>query len=116
MQEPEKLARPNLRDVPSVDQLLRTRAARELRGVLGIRKLTHIARYVIAEIRTSVRAGSIESNGLLDEAVRRMEATARDESQAGIKPVINATGVLLHTNLGRAPLSRAAIDALNDAA
>jgi L-seryl-tRNA(Ser) seleniumtransferase len=118
MQEPEKLARPNLRDVPSVDQLLRTGAARELRGVVGIRKLTHIARSVIADIRTSVRAGSIapESNGLLGEAVRRMEATARGESQARIKPVINATGVLLHTNLGRAPLSQAAIEALDDAA
>jgi L-seryl-tRNA(Ser) seleniumtransferase len=45
-----------------------------------------------------------------------MEASARRESQAGIKPVINATGVLLHTNLGRAPLSEAARIAINDAA
>ena len=45
-----------------------------------------------------------------------MEASARRESQSGIKPVINATGVLLHTNLGRAPLSEAARAAMNDAA
>ena len=45
-----------------------------------------------------------------------MEASARRESQAGIKPVINATGVLLHTNLGRAPLSEAARAAMDDAA
>jgi L-seryl-tRNA(Ser) seleniumtransferase len=45
-----------------------------------------------------------------------MEATAERESQSGIKAVINATGVLLHTNLGRAPLSQAAREAINEAA
>jgi L-seryl-tRNA(Ser) seleniumtransferase len=45
-----------------------------------------------------------------------MEAAAERESQSGIKAVINATGVLLHTNLGRAPLSQAAREAINEAA
>jgi len=108
----------NLRHVPSVDQLLRTDAARELRGLVGIRRLTNIARSVIAEIRALVRDGSIVTvgNGLLGEAVKRMEASARSEGQAGIKAVINATGVVLHTNLGRAPLSEAARAAIQDAA
>src|SRR6185312_967281 len=43
-------------------------------------------------------------------------ATAERESQSGIKAVINATGVLLHTNLGRAPLSQAARAAIEEAA
>jgi L-seryl-tRNA(Ser) seleniumtransferase len=108
----------NLRQVPSVDQLLRTEAARELRATIGLRKLTSIARSVIAEIRASVRDGSADStsNGLLTEAIRRMEASAKREGQAGIKAVINATGVLLHTNLGRAPLSQAARTAIDEAA
>jgi len=107
----------NLRHVPSVDQLLRTDEARELRERVGPRRATNIARSVIAEIRTLVRDGAAEptSNGLLAEAVRRMEATAARESQAGLKAVINATGVLLHTNLGRAPLSDAAHAALDEA-
>src|ERR1043165_6407082 len=105
----------NMRRVPSVDQLLRTDAARELRDRVGTRRATNIARSVIAEIRALVRAGLAEptSNGLLAEAVRRLEATAQREAQAGIRRVINATGVVLHTNLGRAPLSnpaRAAVD------
>ena len=105
----------NLRHVPSVDQLLRTDAASALRERVGPRRATNIARSVIAEVRALVRDGAAEptSDGLLAEAVRRLEATAERESQAGIKAVINATGVLLHTNLGRAPLSpsaRAAID------
>jgi L-seryl-tRNA(Ser) seleniumtransferase len=108
----------NLRHVPSVDQLLRTDAARELRDRVGTRRATNIARSVIAEIRALVRDGTAEttSNGLLTEAVQRIEATAERESQSGIKAVINATGVLLHTNLGRAPLSQAARDAIEEAA
>lgn len=105
----------NLRHVPSVDQLLRTDAARELRERVGTRKATNIARSVIAEIRALVRSGTA-GDGLLAEAIRRMEATAQRESQSGIKAVINATGVLLHTNLGRAPLSQAAREAINEAA
>src|SRR5919205_2165943 len=106
----------NLRHVPSVDQLLRTEAALALRDRVGARRATNIARAVIAEIRALVREGAVEANGLLAEAVRRLEATAERESQSGIKAVINATGVLLHTNLGRAPLSSAARDAIDEAA
>ena len=113
----------SLRLVPSVDQLLRTEAARELRGLVGIKRLTNIARSVTAEIRTLIRNDEefLKTNGnqaevLLAEAVKRMEASARRESQTGIRPVINATGVLLHTNLGRAPLSEAARAAMDEAA
>ena len=112
----EKSKRPGLRDVPSVDQLLRTDAARELRDLVGIRRLTNIARSVTAEIRSLIRDNGDYAGSLLEEAVKRMDASARREGQAGIKPVINATGVLLHTNLGRAPLSEAARAAMNDAA
>ena len=108
----------NLRHVPSVDQLLRTDEARALRDRVGARRATNIARSAIAEVRAMVRDGAAEttSNGLLAEAVRRMEATAARESQSGIKACINATGVLLHTNLGRAPLSQAARAAIEEAA
>ena len=123
MSESEKTGRANLRHVPSVDQLLRTGVARELRGLVGIRRLTNIARSVTAEIRSLVQndAGSFATNGdyaelLLSEAVRRMEASARSEGRAGIKNVINATGVVLHTNLGRAPLSQSARAAIDEAA
>src|SRR5215204_522402 len=113
-----KIPNASLRDVPSVDQLLRTDEARELRGLVGIRKLTNIARAVIAEIRALVRDGSVPlpGNGLLTEAIKRIEESVRSEGQAGIKAVINATGVVLHTNLGRAPLSQSAKAAIDEAA
>jgi L-seryl-tRNA(Ser) seleniumtransferase len=123
MSKPDQTGHATLRNVPSVDQLLRTDAARELRGVVGIRRLTNIARSVTAEIRSLVRndpefsaAEGDGANRLLAEAVKRMEMTARRESQAGIKRVINASGVLLHTNLGRAPLSESARAAVEEAA
>jgi L-seryl-tRNA(Ser) seleniumtransferase len=116
MAKPEKQA--TLRHVPSVDQLLRSEAARELREVVGLRRLTNIARVVTAEIRASVRSGELNGGDaarLLAEAIERMQANARSESQAGLKTVINATGVILHTNLGRAPLSQAAREAIDRA-
>src|SRR5215217_3450797 len=101
MSKPDRTG-PSLRDVPSVDQLLRTDVGRELRNVVGIRRLTNIARVVIAEIRALVQndpeaqaATGDAASVLLTEAVKRMEVSARRESQAGIKSVINATGVLL---------------------
>lgn len=110
----------NLRHVPSVDQLLRTDVARTLREAIGLKRVTAIARSVTTEIRSSIRENSLENNhspeALLAEAVRRMEQTAQQESQTGIRKVINATGVLLHTNLGRAPLSAAARAAIEQAA
>ena len=117
MAKPEKQA--TLRNVPSVDQLLRSDAARELREVVGLRRLTNIARAVTAEIRASVRNVELngdDAEGLLAEAIERMQSSAGSESQAGLKSVINATGVILHTNLGRAPLSEAAREAIAQAA
>ena len=105
----------NLRHVPSVDQLLRTDEARQLRDSVGVKRVTAIARAVTAELRSSIRSGRTNGSSaasLLAEAVTRMRETAQIESQTGIRRVINATGVLLHTNLGRAPLSNAARDAL----
>src|SRR5687767_112302 len=111
----------NLRHVPSVDQLLKTDEARLLRDSVGIKRLTAIARAVTSEIRSAIRTGrKTLANGkaaesLLAEAVARMRETAQIESQTGITRVINATGVLLHTNLGRAPLSNAAREAMVEA-
>jgi len=120
MPKPKKAGESQLRLVPSVDQLLRTDAAAALRESVGTRRLTAIARLAIAEIRALVlaeqNAVSTSSNHtaatLLAQAVRLIENKAKSDSLTGIKHVINATGVVLHTNLGRAPLSKAACEAM----
>jgi len=113
----------NLRHVPSVDQLLRTDVARELREAIGLKRVTAIARNVTTELRSLLRnnelnlgANGYSAEALLAEAVRRIEQIANRERETGIARVINATGVLLHTNLGRAPLSAAARAAIQEAA
>ena len=114
------MANPNLRHVPSVDQLLRTDVARELRETIGVKRVTGIARSVTTELRSAIRENRLENHhspeALLAAAIRRMKQTAELENQTGLAKVINATGVLLHTNLGRAPLSAAARAAIEEAA
>jgi L-seryl-tRNA(Ser) seleniumtransferase len=98
-----------LRALPSVDALLRTPEAEALRARLGAEHLTTLARVVTDELRTELRSrvgGTREA--LLAEAARRLALAAERESARGLRRVINATGVVLHTNLGRAPLSEAA--------
>lgn len=115
-----------LRALPSVDALLRTDAARALRERFGAEHLATIARAVTEQLRADVQAqsksdtqgnGAVTKDALLAEAARRLESVLRREMTAGLRRVINASGVILHTNLGRAPLSEAARNALvNEAA
>lgn len=114
-----------LRQLPSVDTLLRTETARELRDVVGAQRLTALARAVTEDLRAGIQADTANtgsSNGafsretLLAEAARRLERACRDETALALRRVINASGVVLHTNLGRAPLSEAARRAVSDEA
>jgi L-seryl-tRNA(Ser) seleniumtransferase len=58
-----------------------------------------------------VRAGQVGADSVVDEVLAALPVTG-----SSLRPVINATGVLVHTNLGRAPLSALAIDAITEAA
>jgi len=101
----------SLRAIPSVDQLLRSDEGVQLRKVVGSQRLTDIAREVTNQIRAQVEAGSLRDSsreGLLAEGIQRLRQAGANEALRGFSRVINATGVILHTNLGRAPLSAAA--------
>ena len=93
--------------VPRTDVLLADPRLAEAERKLG-RALVKAA---VARAQDQARAGTIAPDGVADAAVAALPARA-----ATLTPVINATGVLLHTNLGRAPLSGAATDALVAAA
>jgi L-seryl-tRNA(Ser) seleniumtransferase len=109
----------SLRALPSVDSLLRTETAQSLRPQIGAGRLSSLARQVTDELRremlavgSDAKASESADNGsrasLLREAEKRLAAAHLDETASGLRHVINATGVVLHTNLGRAPLSDAA--------
>jgi L-seryl-tRNA(Ser) seleniumtransferase len=93
--------------VPRTDVLLADPRLAEAERKLG-RALVKAA---VARAQDQVRRGEVTPDGALAAALAELPARA-----ATLTPVINATGVLLHTNLGRAPLSGAATDALLAAA
>ncbi len=120
MSEPAKSSA--LREIPSVDQLLKTEVAARLREISGPERLTTIAREVTDQLRSEILANQQNSgvqggrDALLQMAVQRMESLVINEENAALRHVINATGVILHTNLGRAPLSEEARKAVSQEA
>jgi len=110
-----------LRQLPSIDALLQTDTAKSLRVELGVAQLTALARRVTDELRQEILAGAgpktdDSRSALLLEAERRLVTSHESELANRLRRVINATGVILHTNLGRAPLSAAALQALTETA
>jgi L-seryl-tRNA(Ser) seleniumtransferase len=100
---------------PSVERLLA--AARPALGQRDHAAVLAAARAIVAEERGRLAAGASSTplDDLAAALVRRLDAFA-DGSGAGLVRAINATGVILHTNLGRAPWARAAIDVAAQAA
>ncbi len=107
-----------LRNLPSVDEVLRTKTAREIGLIAGAEHTSQLIRNLIENVRRSI---GISENGqtkgdLLALVEDGLDEVWRSESQTGIHRVINATGVVIHTNLGRAPLSDKARQAVADGA
>jgi L-seryl-tRNA(Ser) seleniumtransferase len=107
------------RRLPSVDELLRLP---EVVGQVqreGHAAVTEAARAVLARVREEIVAGRLDTSAVdlavsgLAEAVERQ---LRQSLQLSLRSVINATGVVLHTNLGRAPLGSAALEHLHQVA
>ena len=96
------------RALPSVNALLERAEIRNLLQSAPRSLVVSAVRDVIAAARESNQDPAGDATDWVD-AVRARLAQARRPS---LRPVINATGVVLHTNLGRAPLARAAIDAM----
>jgi L-seryl-tRNA(Ser) seleniumtransferase len=101
------------RKLPSVDELLRTPELAALLAQEGRGAVTDAARSVLDRLRQEINRGSIKPSGV-DAAVAGLTAATerqlRRATAFSLRPVINATGVLLHTNLGRAPLAQNALD------
>ena len=89
--------------VPRTDALLTDPRLVDASRILG----RELVKTIVAQAQQRARAGEIEPERVADDAVAALPTTA-----ASLRPVLNATGVVVHTNLGRAPLSQAAVDAV----
>jgi L-seryl-tRNA(Ser) seleniumtransferase len=100
-----------LRRLPSVDELLlRPRVALFCRTV-DRHYAVEVVREVLSRVRQEIISGAAGEESVTEPAALegRIVEAAEQELAPSLRPVINATGVILHTNLGRAPLSAAAI-------
>ena len=107
-----------LRELPSVDRLLAQARTVPSLDQFSREYVTRLCRVVLDELRTAIQDGRPPAASDLDETVilaRLAErvAAARDSK---LRRVVNATGTILHTNLGRALLPRSAVNALSEAA
>ncbi|MDT8369280.1 MAG: L-seryl-tRNA(Sec) selenium transferase, partial [Longimicrobiales bacterium] len=96
--------------LPGVDRILASPEGAEIVEAFGARRATDALREAIEEARTELLAGG--SVPEIPDLVRVARAHLDREELRGLRPVLNATGVVLHTNLGRAPIARAAADAM----
>ncbi len=103
-----------LRRLPSVQSLLQHPSAADALSSLGHATLTRALRDELAQLRAAVLAGRAAH---LPDAARIVAAAAAACSQpAALRRVINATGIVVHTNLGRAPLAEVAAAAAAETA
>jgi len=101
------------RKLPSVDELQRSPELAELASKEGQASVTDASRAVLASLREEIAEERLDAiavdlalSGLTEAVARRV----RQNLSYSLRPVINATGVILHTNLGRAPISPSALE------
>lgn len=103
-----------LRDLPSVDAVLNSGIASALLERFGRAASTDAIRDVLAETRAALKAGTSTVPTIEQVAASALTRLA-DEDRSSLRPLFNLTGTVLHTNLGRALIAEAAIDAVVEA-
>ncbi|MBI2899472.1 MAG: L-seryl-tRNA(Sec) selenium transferase [Planctomycetes bacterium] len=106
-----RMARDLLRKLPSVDRILSSGSSRELQMAAGREPFAQCLRETLEDLRARLKAGAevaVDEASILEAVRERLEAKRRP----GLCRAINATGIILHTGLGRAVLPKAALDAI----
>lgn len=109
-------SKPNLRNLPSVDKLLQMPLTLDLVAEYGRDLTVDALRTTLDKQRQALLTGKITAVSPPETIVQTAHEWLETILAPTLQPVINATGIILHTNLGRAPLSAAAIAATTTAA
>jgi len=105
------------RDLPAVNDVLDVDILRDLGGAHSRDLIVTAIRTVLQEVRQQLGQGAELNGSISADAVARLVAERlNQETQPKLRSVINATGIVLHTNLGRAPVAEAAAKAAYEAA
>ena len=99
-----------LRQLPSVDRLLGLEATHKLIDAFGHQQTVDALRETLDAVRDEVREGAAVPDAT--SVAARASLHLQERLAPTLRPVINATGVIIHTNLGRAPLSETAREAM----
>jgi L-seryl-tRNA(Ser) seleniumtransferase len=111
-----------LRRIPSIDELLLRPCLAEYAKRMDRDQLVALIREVLRAVRAQITAPqsgnpAVTVTSLDFDSIEELIAAEADRMlEPSLQPVINATGVILHTNLGRAPLSAAVVEAIKNAA
>lgn len=105
-----------LRKIPKVDDVLnRLAISRNLKGLPHFVE-TEAVREILSEIRDNILGGECVEVPAMEEILKLVTVKIDQKSKMSLCPVINATGIILHTNLGRARMSNKVADAIVQAA
>ena len=107
------------RKLPSVDELVRRAGIAKLAAQEGRTAVVDAARTILSNLRTAIQAGRLDSPAV-DLALSEIDAAVKRELRRSLsyslRTVVNATGVILHTNLGRAPLPSSVLEHIRNTA
>jgi L-seryl-tRNA(Ser) seleniumtransferase len=100
----KKTKNKEMRSLPSVDKILHHKEVSCLVEKHGRQLLTYAVRESVKKVRENIEKKRSVSDQSIEAIVRDVKSIIKSLVEPSLRPVINATGVVLHTNLGRAPL------------
>jgi L-seryl-tRNA(Ser) seleniumtransferase len=100
------------RNLPSVDRIVGDERLREFEATYSHDLIVQVTRQRLDRERSSIMLG--KQARTLDDIIESVRAMLLGMERPGLRTLVNATGVILHTNLGRAPLSLEAMQAMED--
>jgi L-seryl-tRNA(Ser) seleniumtransferase len=103
-----------LRRLPSVDKVISDERIKQLRVHYPHDLIVNLVRQCLEDARLSITRGGPSPS--LDKIIDSIQSELQALEQLSLRPVINASGIILHTNLGRAPLSKEARTAMEEVA
>ena len=105
-----------LSQIPAINKILLTEDVRQLLEDYPEKIVKDVIKKEIEDIKNNIIAGNLSEVPPMEEIIRMVEKEVRKQDRLSLRRVINATGTILHTNLGRSLLSRKIKENINDVA